>query len=108
MGWFYDHRPGHEGFVRGFIYDGGFWRPLGRFETPGYVGRVHAVAAECECGWRSGRFHAPHRAEYAPHIVHLNDRELDDALHELWLRHMDELSEQRPIPCLLERAVVTT
>lgn len=105
MGWLYADRSGHEGYVRGFVKRNHAYRPLGYVEMPDYEGPVDVVAAECECGWRSPFYHAPATAKYVPHAVLLHDRQLDDALHELWLRHMD--GGGRPLPeCLVYRAVV--
>lgn len=89
MGWFRDDRPGHEGYVLGLRDDGeGDWHALTRDdEYP--ERRLKMVQVACECGWRSQRLHAPHRAEWYPCIVEFHDEGAEELARRLWHEHMD-------------------
>lgn len=98
MGWF-ELFDGHEGYVVGYVREpkSGLVRELGYHPDDDRPVECHVdfFAAACDCGWRSPRFVAPLRATYAPHIVLLEDDQLEEAARELWSKHLREVYPER-------------
>lgn len=93
MGYFRDDRPGHEGYAVGFVVRDGV-EPgnelLRELEYPrdNETRHVVAIAAGCDCGWRSPRFKPRPGTTWGPYSVDTR-RDDDDRVHKLWSEHAE-------------------
>ena len=88
MGWIFEDRPRHEGFLRGLARDiAGVLHPLGRGLPGGEDEQeADAVCVECACGWRSEPIAAP-AVRYRPYDVDAHE-DVEARGREIWAEHV--------------------
>jgi hypothetical protein len=106
MGWFYEERPGHEGYIAAFVErepGSALWRELS-YPVQEESSDVRRIAAACACGWRSPHVLAPRGTEWSPFAVWLPAEckaKYEDGARILWRRHVEDCGSARVDPASL-------
>lgn len=83
--------PDHEGYAVGFVMREGTDNSLRELACPAdnEEKQVLAIAAACDCGWRSPRWKPARSTRWSPYSIFASEAD-EERVHMLWSKHLDE------------------